>query len=117
MLCINAEYPNKTLHDVINSGNGADPLICTYNLAYYFGVTFFTIALFLNAARWLYLILFVQKGLQFSSLQSAMMKAGLVTLIVAMGIASIVRMAEECTDHLDNAAGINKANVVFALIV
>lgn len=117
MLCINADYPNKTLDEVINKGNGRDPLVCTYNLAYYFGVTFFTIALFFNSARWLYLILFVQKGLVFTNTQSVLMKGGLVSLIVGLGIASIIRMAEECTDHLQNAAGINKANIAFALIV
>jgi hypothetical protein len=117
MLCINSEYPHIGLDDVISSGNGTDPLICTYNLAYYFGVTFFTIALFLNSARWLYLILFVQKGLILKNCHSLLLKSGLISLICILGVASILRMAEECTDHLMNASGINRSNAFFAIVV
>jgi hypothetical protein len=117
MLCINAEYPNTVLNDIISSGNGRDPLICTYNLAYYFGVTFFTIALFLNSARWIYLIIFEQKGIVLSNLKSASLKGGIMVLIIVLSVASCLRMVEECTDHLANANGINKANIFFGTIV
>lgn len=117
MLCINAEYPDALLSEIINAGNGTDPLVCTYNLAYYFGVTFFTIALFLNSARWLYLILFVQKGLELHRMLSTLLKGGLFALILLLGVASVVRMSEECTDHLSNASGINKSNAFFAIVV
>ena len=56
---INATYTNGSLSDFLATNRGDSPLVCTYDLAYFFGVMFFTIALIMNAVRWLYLILFI----------------------------------------------------------
>jgi hypothetical protein len=83
MIGINSREPNKSLTDYL-AGNQNDPLICTYNLAYFFGITFFTIALLLNAARWLSLSLSVHQNRVIPRKVVRLLQSGLFLVIMLL---------------------------------
>jgi len=53
------EESNEDLADYLNNYRGKSKMVCMYDLAFPIGVTFFTIALTLNAIRWVYQIIFL----------------------------------------------------------
>jgi|LauGreDrversion4_2_1035121.scaffolds.fasta_scaffold957755_1 hypothetical protein len=50
------EYDIEGLEEYLIKNRGESSLVCAYDLAYVFAMMFFTIALFLNAIRWVILI-------------------------------------------------------------
>lgn len=71
-------------------------MVCTYDLAFPIGVTFFTIALTLNAVRWVYQIIFLQNGYETKYLNKASLLTVGVLFTVILATVSIMYMAHQC---------------------
>jgi len=82
------------LQKYLQDKRGDDSLVCAYDLAYIFAITFFTVAILLNAIRWVVLI----NDLQNKTLTkySWRVKAGMSSILIILGTVSIYRMVAEC---------------------
>lgn len=50
---IRVKSGGESLRIYIGTHSSGDPLVCTYNLAYVMAIIFFSVALVLNAIRWI----------------------------------------------------------------
>jgi hypothetical protein len=115
IISINVEYPNKTLDDALSSLSSDNPLLCNYNLAYFFGIMFFTQALILNAVRWVKMIMTLHKGLDVTVMPRKVFSFGLWGLIILMLIVAAFRMFEECTQ--ESLSNVKLSLIIFDLVM
>lgn len=69
-------------------------MVCAYDLAYVFGMMFFTVAILLNAIRWVVLISDLQNiRLTTYSFKTKLIMGGMLLWLL---VVSIFRMVAEC---------------------
>jgi predicted PurR-regulated permease PerM len=97
IIAINAasELP---LSAYLNTYSGADPFICTYDLGYVFSIVFFTLALLLNAVRWMDMIRKLTGRHNEGRVRVFLRRLNL-TLIAVFSLSSGVRMYAECINE------------------
>lgn len=81
------------LTDYLSGNRGSNTLVCMYDLAFPIGVTTFTVALTLNAVRWVYQIIFLQNGYESKSLNRTKVVIVAVLSSVIVSTVSILYMA------------------------
>jgi hypothetical protein len=84
------------LTSYLSDNRGKYALVCTYDLAFPIGVTTFTVALTLNAVRWVYQIIFLQNGYESKSLNRTKVVAVAVLSSIIVSTVSILYMAHQC---------------------
>jgi hypothetical protein len=98
VIAININHPEITLSLYLQNHQGqGDSLDCLFNLGYFTGITFSTVALFYNAVRWLHLSLFVQKGILVPEKYLRACQVVIVMVGVLAIAASIGNMVESCS--------------------
>lgn len=88
------EYAQEGLELYLKDNRGDSSLVCAYDLAYVFAMMFFTVALFLNAIRWVILIQELQNMEKHKFTRAR--KVALGSAVVILGIVSVYRMVAEC---------------------
>ena len=91
-----SEYASIGLEQYLIENRSNSALVCVYDLAYIFAMMFFTVALFLNAIRWVELIsnLKIKEG---KHSISKLKKVFIGSIVVRLGIVSVYRMVCECS--------------------
>jgi hypothetical protein len=88
---LDPKFSNLTQY--LDKYRGDNALVCTYDLAFPIGVTTFTVALTLNAVRWVYQIIFLQNGYETKSLNRTKVVTVAVISSIIVSTVSILYMA------------------------
>lgn len=92
IMVIRIDTDNELTQFLIKN-RGSSALVCTYDLAFPIGVTTFTVALTLNAIRWVYQIIFLQNGYETKSLNKPTLVTVSILFSVIVSSVSILYMA------------------------
>lgn len=117
IISLHAQYPQIPLSAILLKERGRSGLVCTYDIAYLFGITFFTVAMILNAARWVYLIFFLQRGVKTSKFKGQMLKVSLGLYFLLLAASTLYRMVEECKDPVSNEQELQQAVLFYSIII
>jgi hypothetical protein len=87
------------LETYLTSNRGKNGLVCAYDLAYVFAMMFFTMAILLNAIRWVVLINDLQKMTAITNKYTLRVKLGMGAILATLVTVSVFRMIAECQEH------------------